>query len=37
VTNKDFAGPMRIFYAWMMQLGAPLFKIGTIRQPGNAA
>jgi multiple sugar transport system substrate-binding protein len=25
VTNKDFAGPMRIFYAWMMQQGAPLF------------
>lgn len=26
VTSKDFAGPMRIFYAWMMQQGAPLFK-----------
>jgi multiple sugar transport system substrate-binding protein len=25
VTNKDFAGPMRIFYVWMMQQGAPLF------------
>ena len=25
VTNKDFAGPMRIFYAWMLQQGAPLF------------
>jgi len=25
VTSKDFAGPMRIFYAWMMQQGAPLF------------
>jgi multiple sugar transport system substrate-binding protein len=28
VTNKDFAGPMRIFYAWMMQQGAPLFRDG---------
>ena len=26
VTNKDFAGPMRIFYAWMLQQGAPLFR-----------
>lgn len=26
VTNKDFAGPMRIFYVWMMQQGAPLFR-----------
>ncbi|MEP7314622.1 MAG: extracellular solute-binding protein [Pseudomonadota bacterium] len=26
VTNKDFAGPMRVFYAWMLQQGAPLFK-----------
>lgn len=25
VTNKDFAGPMRIFYVWMLQQGAPLF------------
>jgi multiple sugar transport system substrate-binding protein len=25
VTSKDFAGPMRIFYAWMMQQGATLF------------
>ena len=25
VTNKDFAGPMRIFYEWMLQQGAPLF------------
>jgi multiple sugar transport system substrate-binding protein len=25
VTDKDVAGPMRIFYAWMMQQGAPLF------------
>jgi multiple sugar transport system substrate-binding protein len=25
VTNKDFAGPMRIFYAWMMQQGAAPF------------
>jgi multiple sugar transport system substrate-binding protein len=25
VTSKDFAGPMRIFYAWVMQQGAPLF------------
>jgi multiple sugar transport system substrate-binding protein len=25
VTNKDFAGPMRIFYVYMMQQGAPLF------------
>ncbi len=26
VTSKDFAGPMRIFYAWMLQQGAPLFR-----------
>ena len=26
VTNKDFAGPMRIFYAWMLQQDAPLFR-----------
>jgi multiple sugar transport system substrate-binding protein len=26
VTNKDFAGPMRIFYVWMLQQGVPLFK-----------
>lgn len=26
VTSKDFAGPMRIFYAWMMQQGAPPFR-----------
>jgi multiple sugar transport system substrate-binding protein len=26
VTSKDFAGPMRIFYAWVMQQGAPLFR-----------
>lgn len=26
VTNKDFAGPMRIFYAWMMQQDVPLFR-----------
>jgi multiple sugar transport system substrate-binding protein len=25
VTNKDFAGPMRIFYTWMLQQGAPPF------------
>lgn len=25
VTSKDFAGPMRLFYAWMMQQGAPPF------------
>jgi multiple sugar transport system substrate-binding protein len=25
VTNKDYAGPMRIFYVWMMQQGVPLF------------
>ena len=25
VSNKDFAGPMRLFYAWVMQQGAPLF------------
>jgi multiple sugar transport system substrate-binding protein len=25
VSAKDFAGPMRIFYAWMMQQDAPLF------------
>ena len=25
VTSKDFAGPMRIFYAWVMQQGAQLF------------
>jgi multiple sugar transport system substrate-binding protein len=25
VANKDFAGPMRIFYAWMMQQGVPPF------------
>lgn len=25
VTNKDYAGPMRIFYVWMLQQGAPLF------------
>lgn len=25
VTAKDFAGPMRIFYAWMMQQGVPPF------------
>jgi multiple sugar transport system substrate-binding protein len=25
VSSKDFAGPMRIFYAWMMQQDAPLF------------
>jgi len=25
VTNKDFAGPMRIFYEWMLQQGASLF------------
>jgi len=25
VTNKDYSGPMRIFYVWMMQQGAPLF------------
>jgi multiple sugar transport system substrate-binding protein len=25
VTNKDFAGPMRIFYMWMLQQGAPPF------------
>jgi multiple sugar transport system substrate-binding protein len=26
VTAKDFAGPMRLFYAWVMQQGAPLFR-----------
>jgi multiple sugar transport system substrate-binding protein len=26
VTNKDFAGPMRIFYMWMLQQGAALFR-----------
>jgi multiple sugar transport system substrate-binding protein len=26
VTNKDFAGPMRIFYAWVLQQGVPLFR-----------
>lgn len=26
VTSKDFAGPMRLFYAWMMQQGAPPFR-----------
>jgi multiple sugar transport system substrate-binding protein len=26
VTNKDYSGPMRIFYAWMMQQGVPLFR-----------
>ncbi|MEO6186619.1 MAG: extracellular solute-binding protein, partial [Steroidobacteraceae bacterium] len=26
VTNKDFAGPMRIFYAWMLQQNVPLFR-----------
>jgi multiple sugar transport system substrate-binding protein len=26
VTNKDFAGPMRVFYVWMLQQGAPLFR-----------
>jgi multiple sugar transport system substrate-binding protein len=26
VTNKDFAGPMRIFYVWMLQQGAALFR-----------
>ncbi len=25
VSNKDFAGPMRLFYAWVMQQGSPLF------------
>jgi multiple sugar transport system substrate-binding protein len=25
VTNKDFAGPMRVFYAWVMQQGVPPF------------
>ncbi|MEO8314388.1 MAG: extracellular solute-binding protein [Pseudomonadota bacterium] len=25
VANKDFAGPMRIFYVWMLQQGVPLF------------
>lgn len=25
VTNKDFAGPMRIFYMWMLQQGVPPF------------
>jgi multiple sugar transport system substrate-binding protein len=29
VSNKDFAGPMRIFYVWMMQLGSPLFVDAT--------
>lgn len=26
VTNKDFAGPMRVFYVWMLQQGVPLFR-----------
>jgi multiple sugar transport system substrate-binding protein len=26
VTNKDYAGPMRLFYAWVMQQDAPLFR-----------
>jgi multiple sugar transport system substrate-binding protein len=26
VTSKDFAGPMRLFYAWIMQQGAPPFR-----------
>ncbi|MEO8308447.1 MAG: extracellular solute-binding protein [Pseudomonadota bacterium] len=25
IANKDFAGPMRIFYVWMLQQGVPLF------------
>jgi len=25
VASKDFAGPMRIFYVWMLQQGVPLF------------
>jgi len=29
VTNKDFAGPMRIFYEWMLQQGVPLFTDAT--------
>ena len=29
VTSKDFAGPMRVFYAWMMQQGAQLFTDAT--------
>jgi multiple sugar transport system substrate-binding protein len=26
VTDKDYAGPMRIFYVWMLQQGDPLFR-----------
>ncbi len=26
ITNKDFAAPTRIFYAWMLQQGVPLFR-----------